>query len=202
MAKDIKLFTSQDNEPYATISVNGHKENWALDSSNFREWLGRKFYLTYGNVVGEYGLKDALASLVGKAKYEGQKHEVSVRRAEYNGDLYLDLCNDNWQVVRITKDGWEVIFDCPVKFRRTAAMKALPSPLNENSLDELDKFLNIHGNDLILTKAWLMTTLQTEIPYPILVFSSQQKSGKSTSAMVMCELIDPNVAALVGKPKR
>jgi hypothetical protein len=46
-----------------------------------------------------------------------------------------------------------------------------------------------------------MTTLQTGIPYPILVFSSQQKSGKSTSARVLCELFDPNVAALVGKPK-
>jgi hypothetical protein len=46
-----------------------------------------------------------------------------------------------------------------------------------------------------------MTTLQTEIPYPILVFSSQQKSGKSTSAKVLCDLFDPNIATLVGKPK-
>jgi hypothetical protein len=80
-------------------------------------------------------------------------------------------------------------------------MKPLQVPVAGGSLTELDKFLNIHGNDLILAKAWLFTTLQTGIPYPILVFSSQQKSGKSTSAKVLAELIDPNVAALVGKPK-
>jgi hypothetical protein len=201
MANDVEFFTSQDNEPFATVSVNGHKENWALNSENFREWLGRKFYLTYGNVAGEYGLNDALSSLSGKAKFEGEKHHVYVRRAELNGDLYLDLCNDNWEVVQITKDNWRVISDCPVKFRRTAAMKPLPTPVPGGSLSEMDKFLNIHGDDLILAKAWLMTTLQTGIPYPILVFSSQQKSGKSTSAKVLCELIDPNVATLVGKPK-
>jgi hypothetical protein len=201
LASEIELFVSQDNEPYATISVKEHKENWALDSVNFKEWLGRQFYTTYGSVVGEYALKDALSSLSGIAKYEGKKHDVFLRRADYNGDLYLDLCNDNWKVVRITKNGWNVTSDCPVKFRRTAAMKPLPTPVNGGSITELDKFLNIHENDLILTKAWLLTTLQTGIPYPILVFSSQQKSGKSTSAKVLCELIDPNVAALVGKPK-
>jgi hypothetical protein len=201
LASEIELFVSQDNEPYATISVKEHKENWALDSTNFKEWLGRKFYTTYGSVVGEYALKDALSSLSGIAKYEGKKHDVFLRRADYNGDLYLDLCNDNWNVVRITKNGWNVASDCPVKFRRTAAMKPLPTPVTGGSITELDKFLNIHGKDLILTKAWLLTTLQTGIPYPILVFSSQQKSGKSTSAKVLCELIDPNVAALVGKPK-
>jgi hypothetical protein len=201
LADEIELFVSQDNEPYATISVKEHKENWALDSVNFKEWLGRKFYTTYRSVVGEYALKDALSSLSGIAKYEGKKHDVFLRRADYDGDLYLDLCNDNWEVVRITKNGWNVASECPVKFRRTAAMKPLPTPVTGGSIAELDKFLNIHGNDLILSKAWLLTTLQTGIPYPILVFSSQQKSGKSTSAKVLCELIDPNVAALVGKPK-
>jgi DNA-directed RNA polymerase subunit N (RpoN/RPB10) len=201
LADDIELFVCQNNEPYATFVVNDHKENWALDSISFKDWLCRRFYLTYGQVVNEYAVKEALSNLAGKAKYEGGKHDIYVRRAEYNGEIYLDLCNENWEVVRITRQGWSITSECPVKFRRTAAMKSLPIPVKNGSLDELNKFLNIHGNDLILTKAWLLTTLQTGIPYPILVFSSQQKSGKSTSAKVLSDLIDPNEATLIGKPK-
>ncbi len=111
------------------------------------------------------------------------------------------MVNDDWQVVKITSDGWKIISDCPVKFRRTRGMKPLPVPVRGGSLDELNKFLNIHGDDLVLVKAWLMTTLKAEIPYPILVFASQQNCGKSTSANVLCKMVDPNLAELVSKPR-
>jgi hypothetical protein len=201
LASNVELFMSEENVPYATIVVDNHKENWEISSKIFKEWLSREYYLTYKGIASENSLKDAISSLSGMAKYTGEKHSVHIRRAEYNGDLYLDLCNDEWQVVKITKDGWNVISDSPVKFRRTTSMKSIPIPVSGGSLYDLDRFVNIHGNDLILAKVWLLTTLQVGIPYPILVFSSQQKSGKSTSAKVLSELIDPNVAALVGKPK-
>ncbi len=198
---DTELFTSQNDEPFASIVVNGHLENWAIESKTFRDWLGRRFYQIHNKIASENAVKEALVTLSGKAKFDGRQKQVYIRRAELDGAIYLDLVNDDWQVVKITSDGWKIISDCPVKFRRTRGMKPLPVPVRGGSLDELNKFLNIHGDDLVLVKAWLMTTLKAEIPYPILVFASQQNCGKSTSANVLCKMVDPNLAELVSKPR-
>jgi hypothetical protein len=201
IAKDLEFFVNQENEPFVCITENGHQENWTIDSKTFREWISRAFYEKYKQVPNENSIKDALGTLAGKAKYEGEKKEVFIRRAEYDGAIYLDLANENHQVIKITADGWEVITNSPVKFRRVRGLKPLPVPEPDGSLTELDKFLNVKSEDLFLIKAWLVTALRTNIPYPILIFSGQQNCGKSTSAKVLCELIDPNVAELLGKPK-
>jgi hypothetical protein len=198
---DAELFTSQNDEPFISINVNGHIENWEVDSKTFKDWLGRRFYQTYGNGASENAVKEALSTLSGKAKFDGETKQVFVRRAEFEGAIYLDLVNDDWKVIKITSDGWEIISDCPVKFRRTRGMKSLPLPEKGGSLNDLDKFLNIYDDDLKLVKVWLMTTLKTGIHYPVLVFSSQQNCGKSTSASVLCKMIDPNLASLVAKPR-
>ena len=201
ITKDLEFFVNQEDEPFVCITVNGHQENWTVDSKTFKEWISRAFYEKYQQVPNENSIKDALAALAGKAKYKGDKKQVFIRRAEYNGAIYLDLVNENHQVIKITADGWDVISNCPVKFRRVGGLKALPVPERSGSLAELDKFLNVKKEDLVLIKAWLITALTTNIPYPILIFSGQQNCGKSTSAKVLCELIDPNVAELLGKPK-
>jgi hypothetical protein len=196
-----ELFTSQNDEPFASIEVNEHFENWAIDSKTFRDWVGRRFYNTHKKIASENAVKEALSTLAGKARFDGQQKQVYIRRAELDGAIYLDLVDDDWQVIKITSDGWKIISDCPVKFRRTRGMKPLPLPVRGGSLNELNKFLNIYGDDLVLVKAWLMTTLKAEIPYPILVFASQQNCGKSTSANVLCNMVDPNLAELVSKPR-
>jgi hypothetical protein len=198
---DAELFTSQNDEPFASVRVNGHIENWAIESKTFRNWLGRRFYEAHQKIASENAVKEALATLCGKAKFDGQQKQVYIRRAEFGGAVYLDLVNDDWQVVRVTSEGWEIISDCPVKFRRSRGMKPLPLPVRGGSLNQLNKFLNIYGDDLVLVKAWLITTLKADIPYPILVFASQQNCGKSTSANVLCKMVDPNLAELVSKPR-
>jgi hypothetical protein len=201
ITKDIELFVNQENQPFACITVNGHKENWAIESKTFREWISRTFYVTYKKVPNEQSIKDALGTLAGKAKYEGEKKQVYYRRAEYNGAIYLDLANDNRQVVKITADGWEVTSDCPVRFRNTDGLKPLPIPERNGSLTELDKFLNVKKEDLPLVKAWLVTALRTNIPYPILIFSGHMNCGKTTATTILCELIDPNEGGLFNKPQ-
>lgn len=201
LAEDAEFFTSQNDEPFASINVDGHIETWEIESKTFRNWLGRRYYQKYKKVASENSIGEALSTLAGKAIFDGEKRQVFVRRAEFEGSIYLDLVNEAWQVVKVTSDGWKITSDCPVKFRRTRGMKPLPMPERGSSLDELDNFLNIYGDDLKLVKAWLVTTLKAEIPYPVLVFSSQQNCGKSTSASVLCKLVDPNLANLVAKPR-
>gem|GEM_PF-5705203 len=58
-----------------------------------------------------------------KAVLTNRKHPVFIRSGVHNGKLYLDLCHDDWCVVEIAKDGWQVINSAasPVRFRRYPA---------------------------------------------------------------------------------
>jgi hypothetical protein len=54
--------------------------------------------------------------------------KVAVRVAEHGGNVYLDLADESWRVVRITARGWTIITDPPIKFLRRKGMLALPTP--------------------------------------------------------------------------
>lgn len=203
LAEEIELFTSESDDSYATIPVNGHEETWAIESKTFQNWLGKRYYQIHNQAPSKYALEEAIGMLDGEAKFgfESEKKQVFTRIAELNGAIYLDLANESWEAVRVNPDGWEVVSDYPVKFRRTKGMKPIPAPQKGGSLNELDKFLNIHDDDLVLVKAWLIACLKPKIGYPILILHGEQGSAKSTAAQVLCELIDPNEASLRSEPR-
>jgi hypothetical protein len=45
--------------------------------------------------------------------------------------------------VKITREGWEVVDDPPVRFRRPAGMLPLPVPVRGGSLEEVWRFVNV-----------------------------------------------------------
>ncbi len=203
LAEEIELFSSESDDSYATISVNGHNETWAIESKTFQSWLGKRYYQIHNQAPSKYALEEAIGMLDGEAKFgfECEKKQVFTRIAESDDAIYLDLANEKWEALKITCNGWEVVSDYPVKFRRTKGMKPIPAPVKGGSLNELDKFLNIHDDDLVLVKAWLIACLKPKMPYPILVLHGEQGSAKSTAAQVLCELVDPNEASLRSEPR-
>ncbi len=55
----------------------------------------------------------------GKAIFDGPEHRVHVRIAEQDGVIYLDLCNERWETIAVDHDGWQIVANPPIKFRRT-----------------------------------------------------------------------------------
>jgi hypothetical protein len=118
--------------------------------------------------------------------------------------LYLDLLNHRWQVAEVSLTGWRVIesSECPVRFRRSGAMRPLPEPERGGDIDELRRFLNIAREaDFVLVVAWVLGALRHDGPYPILAIGGEQGSSKSTAARILRALIDPNAAPLRSEPR-
>ncbi len=202
LAEEIELFVSQNDEAYATVPVKNHNETWAVESKAFQIWIAKRYYQIHNQAPTKYALEEAIDSLAGEARFgDSEKKEVFTRIAQLNGVIYLDLVNDNWEAIKITPDGWEVVADYPVKFRRTKGMKSLPNPERGGSLEAVNRYLNIHDDDLKLVKAWLLACLKPSMPYPILVLQGEQGSAKSTACEILCELIDPNGNNLRPAPK-
>jgi hypothetical protein len=117
----------------------------------------------------------ALNVLEAQAQFEGVELLVFLRVGEHEDRYYLDLCDRDWRVVEIGPDGWRVITDSPIRFRRTAGMLPLPQPEPGGSIEELRPFLNVaaksDGQDdprFVLAVAWLLAALRPRGPYPIL----------------------------------
>ena len=96
----------------------GHLEHYPLNSRGTREYLSRLYYLDAGKAPRSSALQDALVTLSGLARFEGAEHEVHVRVAAKDGHVYLDLCDPEWRAVEIGENGWRVITNPPVRFRR------------------------------------------------------------------------------------
>ncbi|HEY0171262.1 MAG TPA: hypothetical protein VGB98_09580 [Pyrinomonadaceae bacterium] len=204
LAGDAELFHTPDGYAFATVTVRGHRETWAVKSRGFRQWLSRYFYKTEGKVPTTSKMNEALNTLIGQALFEGECRKVHLRLAEHEGDIYLDLCDEQWRVARVTRDRWEVIAaaDAPVRFQRKTGMLALPVPERGGSLDELRRFVNVGSEeDWVLLASWAVAALRPRGPYPILALHGEQGSSKSTTARILCSLIDPNAAALRSEPR-
>ena len=146
-------------------------------------------------------LQDALGVLEAKAQFEGSTHIVHTRVAGHNGNTYLDLCDKDWNVIKITEDGWKLTKTPPVKFRRAGGMLPLPIPVRGGSLDQLKSLLN-HGDEhnWVLIVAWIVAALHPEGPYPVLLIIGEHGAAKSTQALLLKLTVDPSTAPLRSPP--
>jgi hypothetical protein len=137
-----------------------------------------------------------------RAHFDGPEREVHVRVAGADGRIYLDLVDDAWRAIEIGLDGWRLVDNPPVRFRREPGMRALPVPTKGGSIDHLRSFLNVASDvDFVLLACWILAALCDKGPYPVLVLRGEQGTAKSSLCEVVRELIDPNTAPLRALPR-
>lgn len=202
LADKDELFHAPDGKAFATVEVNGHRETLLLRSAAYKDCLSHRYYVSERTAPSASALQDALSALSGRARFEGAEVETFVRLAGHEGRIYLDLCDRDWRVVEITAEGWRVVSEAPVKFRRARGMLPLPKPVRGGSIEELRGFLNVGSReDWVLLCSWLVAALRPRGPYPIFALHGEQGSAKSTTARAVRSLVDPNTATLRSEPR-
>ncbi len=176
----------------------------AVRSKNFKLWTLRRYYDATGAAPGGQAIEDALRVIEARAIFEGAEHIPFLRIAGHEGDVYLDLADDQWRAVRIRGEpqGWTVVDRAPVKFLRSNAMQPLPIPEPGGMVEELRDLMNVQDEgDFKLAIAWLVGTFHPRGPYPILALNGEQGSSKSTLAKLLRCVIDPNTAPIRSAPR-
>jgi hypothetical protein len=200
LVEDGDIFTDSDNVGYMTYSLNEHKETWPVRSKGFRRYLVHRFFESQGRPPSNQGLLDALGQIEARAHFSGVKHNIYTRIAFLEDRIFIDLCNEKWEAVQIGKDGYKVIQEPPVKFRRPKGMKTLPYP-KKGTMKALRPFLNVKNeSDWNLLCGWL-TGAFSRGPYPILLLMGEQGVGKSVFSRMAKRLVDPSSAPLRTIPK-
>ena len=202
LASTAGLFHTPEGVAYASVPIDGHAENYRVQSERFRLWLTRLFYSNQNKTPSKEALQSALSMIEAKALFDGPRHQVHVRVAGSRDRHYLDLVDETWRAVEITPEGWQVVEKPPVVFRRTKGMLALPEPRPGGRLDRLRSFINLGSEDDWLLFVAVMTAYyRPSGPYPIMVLMGEQGSAKSTAARFLRALIDPHEVPVRSAPR-
>lgn len=191
----------EDSEAFAIILAGNIRQCWRLQSKDFYEWLSHEFYKFNGEAPSDFSIKSTINSLSGKAKFEGEKVSIHVRIALHDGAYWLDLCNEAWQAVRITAQGWQVIDAPSVLFTRTNSMRPLPIPTGQGNLSALWQVVNVQEKDRLFVLTWMLECLRPETPFVVAEVTGEQGSAKSSTQSKIRDLIDPNKSNLRVAPK-
>lgn len=205
------LFHDDADRCYATFETDGHTETWPMRSRPFKLFARHAYWIATldeknepdkrrGKSANAQAITDAIGTLESEALFSGEKLAVHLRVAHVDGAIYIDLGDEDWRCVQITRDGWTVLDEHPVRFRRSGGMAALLDPERGGNLDLLRAFLNVTDDDWRLVAGWLVATVRERFPCPVLVLHGEQGSGKSTAARTVRSLIDPNTADLRRAP--
>jgi hypothetical protein len=197
-----ELFHTAGGVAFADFVTSGHRETWPIRSKRFRTWLRRCYYRATGTAPNAAAIRSALDLLEARAQFDGPEWAVSIRVAEHAGRIYLDLADEQWRTVQIGPDGWRVLGCPPVRFRRASGMLPLPIPERGGSIEALRPFLNVSSeHDFLLVVAWLLASLRSVGPYPLLAISGEQGSAKTVLSKLLRALVDPNAAPVRALPR-
>jgi hypothetical protein len=192
-----ELWHTANNDAYITVPVNNHKEHYKLSSKSraIRIWLGRIGSDFMGKTVGGSTIKDVINVLEGKAIYDGKEYELHIRKAQYDNKIYVDVGDPAWNVIEISRDGWKIIKECNVKFKRSKNMLPLPMPERGGEIDDLRGLINASSEEnWILTLAWLTQAFWCQGPYAHLYLRGPQGTLKSYMMAVLKTISDPSTA--------
>ena len=200
--KQCKFFHDSHGEAFAKISLNNHMEIWNLTSMGFRDWISQQLWSQHREGLSNASFDSALTTLRGIATFDSPTEEVYLRVAQMNNELYIDLCNEDWQVIKVDSSEWSIINKSPVSFIRSKNMRALKIPKTQGDINLLKKHINIKEKDFVLVVGWLLMSMQAGTgAYPMLVLTGSAGCGKTTIYRMLRELVDPNEATLLSKPK-
>ena len=201
-AEDLLLYHTPAGEGFAVVRRGEHQEVMRITAKVCGLWLRQQFLVIECKAPSAATVKDALLTIEARANFEGEERLFGVRVMAYGDAIYLDLANEQWQAVKITAAGWEVV-ENPLLFRRGAAMRPLPIPEKGGDLRVLRRFVNVEGEgDFIVTVAWLVAALRPDGPYSILILQGEQGSAKTYAGWTLRSLIDPAAAALKSTPTK
>lgn len=200
-----KLWHCPEGNAYATVVLkSGAAMNLPVRGVAFRNWLGGEWYFQKKSVAAKDAMDRAIDSLSATAQYGCDRLETATRVSHTKDTVWIDLCDEKSQIVRVTPNGWEIVADaeCPVRFLRTKQSKPLPIPKQDANLDALRKLLCVDEDGLKAIEAYALGAFMPPVGgFPILVITGEQGSGKSVGCECIRAVIDPAIPPLRQMPK-
>lgn len=201
LCADLQLFHDPSGNGFAEIEMGTHREIWALASTAFNRWMARRYYQNSAKAANRTAVKDAVATLEARARFDAPENPVALRVGGDETRLFIDLGDARWRVIEVTGEGWRILDRPPVAFVRTRNMRPMPEPSRRGSIEPLWTLLNVAEERRPLVAAWLLSALHPSGPYLVACLHGEQGTAKSSASRLLRQLVDPNEIPLRSPPK-
>ncbi len=199
-----------NDEPYATFKIAKHVESSRIRERRFKRYISRLYYQATRTAPSSQAMQDALCVIEGKALFDGAEHQVNIRIAgDGVDDIIVDLGDDGWNGIRVTKDGWQItpLADMEERFVRPQGMAPLPYPEKGGSFDTLRGLINIEDDDdFSLLKAFIIGCYRPVPPgrpisRPLLAIYGEQGSAKTSLCNLIKKIVDASLPLSRSAPR-
>jgi hypothetical protein len=198
----VELFHNDLGEGFARVPVGDHREVWRCRSKDFRHWMAGRFYQSEEKAPGSDALSAALNVIEAKARFDGAEHRLHNRIASHGDAIWCDLADRSWRAARITAEGWSVVADPPILFRRHSHQRPHPEPERGGDLRDVLRFVNLRDpSQELLLLAYVVCCFVPEVPHPIPVLHGPQGSAKTTLFRMLRGLVDPSAVPVLSFPR-
>jgi primase-polymerase (primpol)-like protein len=200
---DVILFKDERDTAFISLKINGHREVWKCGSSIVKDLLSYEFYKQYEKGIGSEVIKNVISVLEGKARFGGDKKTLNNRVAFVNGELWYDLTNEQWQSVRISKDGWAIVNETPILFKRYSHHHPQVLPAVHGNIKLILKYINIVSEEQkLLYLVFLVSCFIPDYPHPAIIIFGAQGAFKSTASKITVKVVDPSLLDVSTMPKK
>lgn len=202
---DVELWHDSERNAWASVpEKGGYFENWPVLGRDFRLWATATLFDILNAPPPKSLVYDVIEEFEVWAVCRCPEYSKHIRIAPAkDGGLLIDLADKARHVCEIQGDAVSLQHSNGIKFIRTKGMDSLPFPADGagglNWLN-LNRFTNLNRKHELLFYTWLTNCLRPSGPYPALVLSGVQGSGKSTLTKIVRALIDPSIVALTSLP--
>ena len=197
------FFHTPEDQEFAMVDLQtGGVAVRPINSKKFKQELSRRYFEVTGKPPSREHMTSAIDVLCAFANFRGEEIELHNRVAWHEGNIYYDLTNDRWEVVEITPDGWKVINNPPVKFRRYGHQRAQVMPDPDGDIREFLQFTNVGEAGEVLALVHLCTCAIPDIPHTILNAIGDHGSAKTMFGQLEKRVIDPSVLGVLSLPNK
>ncbi len=193
----IKKFVKSNEDTSVVFILVKRKEHYELKELNTKTselWLKLEYFKAKKTILGDQSFSRALSILYAEG-IDSKSEKIYNRVAIVNNTMYYDLGRPDWKIMRIDGNGVKMVEmneNTPMFERRQNIQPQVEfDNSNPNALDELSTLLRIPENRRHLFKVHLVSLCLESIPVPMMVFSGEQGSAKTTTSRAVKQIIDP-----------
>jgi len=204
LEQELTLFHDQHEKCYVRIKQDNINVTLPLRSKPFKSWLSNLLWQREEKAPGSEALTGAINVLSAKALFNGKKHVLYNRVAPADDGIWVDMADENWRAIKITAEGWRIVDDPPILFKRYSHQKPLAEPKPGGDPRKFLDLVNIDKEDentRLLLLCTVISYLIPLIPHVIVVLHGIQGSGKTCLFKVIRCLIDPSAVDVLTLPR-
>ena len=136
LAARAKLFRAADGRLHARVPVGDRHEIYGLRSAAFRDWLIDGYFAGQNEPASDWAIRRVVGVLEARARFDGSAPSFYIRvgrdgDGDGHGDrsaYFLDLGDASGMAVKIGVEGWSLVDQPRVQFRRPEGHLPLPIP--------------------------------------------------------------------------